>query len=93
MGATEQDGTFRLATNGRDGALLGQHRVVISKSETIGVQAEEGDLSGYMGAGWKLVHHLPPRYADQTSSGLTATVERKINEFTFHLTTESAASQ
>lgn len=73
-GSTGGDGSFTLSTFARDdGALVGRHRVSISKFVTEGVAANELGLEAAPGLQPKAV--LPVRYADPRTSGLEATVE------------------
>ena len=87
-GSTNVDGFFQLQTGSQEGALVGNHRVVISKAETRGISADAEGLSGAVGdGGWQFIEHLPARYSRPTTSGLTADVVANIdNEFTFELT-------
>ncbi len=87
-GSTDEQGNFSLMTGSRDGALVSSHRVVISKSETRGVSADADGLSGaVVDGGWLFVDHLPRRYNDPKTSGLTADVAADDeNHFTFELT-------
>jgi hypothetical protein len=76
-GSTRADGSFTLSTFGRDdGALVGRHRVAISKVTTGDVAVDEFGLEASLpkpGVEPKSV--LPRRYADPATSGLEATVE------------------
>ncbi len=87
-GSTDEQGKFSLMTGSRDGALVSSHRVVISKSETHGVSTDADGLSGaVVDGGWLFVDHLPRRYNDPKTSGLTADVTvGGDNHFTFELT-------
>ena len=86
--STDSEGKFRLMTGSREGALVAGHRVVISKTETRGVSTDSEGLSGaVVDGGWLFVEHLPPRYNDPKTSGLTAdVVADSENSFTFELT-------
>ena len=86
--STDADGNFSLMTGSREGALVANHRVVISKSETRGVNTDSEGLSGVaVDGGWLFVDHLPTRYNDPNTSGLTAeVVAGGENHFTFELT-------
>jgi hypothetical protein len=73
QGAIQLDGTFHLTTlKPNDGALLGGHRVLIMPP------VPGGDAPARP-------HALHPRYADYETSGLTATVEAKVNAITLTL--------
>ena len=86
--STNAEGWFRLQTGSADGALVGNHRVVISKAETHGISADAEGLSGAVSdGGWQFIEHLPARYSRPNTSGLTADVVANTeNEITFELT-------
>ena len=91
-GATDAQGRFSLMTANRPGAVVGDHRVAISKADAFGEevpaeQLENPDLIRSRGLRiFKPTYHIPPRYADVESSGLTATVIEDDNSFEFPLT-------
>ena len=76
-GSTRDDGGFTLSTFARDdGAIVGRHRVSISKFVIEGVAANELGLEAAPGQpGLQPKAALPIRYADPKASGLEATVE------------------
>ncbi len=82
---TDQEGRFRLKTGDLDGAVVGQYGVIITKSESVGVVAEEGEVSGKLGPGWDLINYLPEVYGNPQESGLEATVTEENNDFAFEL--------
>lgn len=86
-GSTAADGGFKLSTFGRDdGALVGRHRVSVSKFVTEGVAVDASGLEaapGQPGAQPKAV--LPVRYADPKASGLEATVDQGGTTVDFNL--------
>lgn len=87
-GTTDAAGHFRLTTGNLNGATLGKHSVVITKSESVGVSAEDGDVSGMLSPNWKLVNHLPSRYASAEMSGLSVEVQAEDNVFPFKLSSK-----
>ncbi|HEY7532629.1 MAG TPA: hypothetical protein VH681_07565 [Nitrospiraceae bacterium] len=78
-GATDADGRFSLITANRAGALVGDHRVVISKDEVVTIPQRHG-LPIY-----RTRYLIPPKYGSVDTSGLTATVIDDDNEFEFKL--------
>ena len=79
-GATDANGRFELFTVNQLGAVIGEHRVAISKTESIAIPQRRG-LPLY-----KTKEHIPPKYGNHESSGLTVTVEDDDNSFKFDLT-------
>jgi hypothetical protein len=79
-GATDEQGRFELITANQTGAAIGEHRVAISKTESIAIPQRRG-LPIY-----KVKEHIPAKYGNYETSGLTATVEDDDNSFTFDLT-------
>jgi hypothetical protein len=81
---TSQDGTFRLRTYvPKDGAPVGTYAVSIEK--TTESQRLPDDPEGLIPPA-EITHHLPKRYRDAKTSGLTAEVtEQGPNEFLFEL--------
>lgn len=86
-GTTNAEGVAVLTTFDRgDGAVLGEHRVKISKDEIEVIK--EADLNDPMSqAEIKTIHHLPQKYGNYKSSGLSASVTAtdKGNAFEFDL--------
>ncbi|QDU59678.1 hypothetical protein Pan216_05100 [Planctomycetes bacterium Pan216] len=74
IGVTDREGRYTLVTSGtRSGAILGEHRVSIS-------------LSADPYSDMPPTQTLPMRYADETTSGLTAhVVASKTNTLDFDL--------
>lgn len=88
---TAEDGSFTLSTfDIGDGALVGVHRVGISKMDVTGFVATEDGLSGKLdGRTIKTRTLVPERYMNPATSGFEATVERgAANRFEFALTSE-----
>ena len=79
-GATDENGRFELITANQPGALIGEHRVAISKTESIAIPQRRG-LPIY-----KTKEHIPPKYGNYESSGLSVTVEDDDNSLKFDLT-------
>lgn len=70
-GSTDSQGAFELHTTNEAGALVGRHRVTISKSELQNV------IDGAPGPGGaKLVWHIPERFSRAEASGLEAEIKR-----------------
>ena len=89
--ATKDDGSFSLTTfQEKDGALVGRHRVAVSKVETTGATAGGDGLSGKLdGRRMRTSWLTPERYGAPATSGLEATVERGgKNVFEFQLTSD-----
>jgi hypothetical protein len=90
-GSTNKEGRFKLMTNNREGAPVGNHRVSIAKADPFGEeippeQLEMADVARRRGLkAFKTKHFIPERYADVDTSGLTATVEDDDNVVDFKL--------
>ncbi len=89
---TDASGKFQLTTlNPQDGAQPGSYQVTISKKEMIDpMSAEEAEAWFHKHAGppppRKIKNDLPEKYADEKSSGLSATVKTgDKNDFHFDL--------
>jgi hypothetical protein len=79
MATTDAEGKFTLTTANHEGALIGPHRVSISKVETIAVPQPRGFPL------YQHKSHIPEKYADVSTSALTAEVQDDDNYFTFDL--------
>jgi hypothetical protein len=94
FGKTDAQGVARLKTYVEgDGAVLGTHKVTIIKVETVGEKpAADQDSPDYAPPTGnepptKLMHHIPTKYDNPGSSGLTAEVTSSgPNDFKFDLT-------
>jgi hypothetical protein len=77
-GSTQSDGSFGLTTFAQgDGAMVGRHRVSVSKIELSGVKATADGLQGMTNSREIQVKHLSPeRHENAATSGLEVTVER-----------------
>lgn len=88
---TAADGAFTLSTfDVGDGAIVGLHRVGITKMDSKGFVSTQDGLSGKLdGRTIQIRFMIPERYMNPGTSGLEATVERgAANRFEFALTTE-----
>lgn len=98
VGMTDENGKFKLTTNGRPGATVGLHKVVITKvtggTETASVPSSpkpedmmkmQKDNMGKKNTGPK--SEIPETYANPETSKLTADVSTKAadNDFSFDL--------
>jgi hypothetical protein len=81
IGTTDAEGRFTLMTANHEGALVGNHKVAISKTQTTTTQVAGDVLPRY---GTK--YFLPEKYASPETSELTATVSDGDNELPFNLT-------
>ena len=91
-GQIQPDGTYELETQQQGkGAVIGSHVVTIKAVEIEGGAPksfeEERSLLGGAGAP-KTTWLVPPRYQDQTTSGLTAQVTEQENTINFDLPAE-----
>jgi hypothetical protein len=88
-GRTNTDGKAKLKTYVEDdGAVVGQHKVLIEKSESVGGSTAAQDSAEYNPNAPPAVtkYLLPKKYSDYGNSGLTAEVKDSgPNEFTFDL--------
>jgi hypothetical protein len=74
IGATNEQGAFTLVTANRPGAVVGEHRVAVSKSEATVIPQRRG-LPIY-----RVKEALPPKFGSVETSGLTATVRDDDNQ-------------
>jgi hypothetical protein len=83
MGTTDAEGKFTLITANHPGALVGEHQVGISKTNTTATQVAGERLPRY-----KTEYFIPEKYGSPATSELTATVSSSgsENHFTFELT-------
>jgi hypothetical protein len=79
MATTDAEGRFSLTTANQRGALIGEHRVSISKVETITIPQRQGFPL------YQHKSHIPAKYGDVTTSGLSASVIDDDNHFEFKL--------
>jgi hypothetical protein len=89
MGTTDAEGKFTLATANHPGALVGNHRVGITKSETIVTQNPGERLPTYNNK-----YLIPSKYSSPATSELTAVVSEDDDEnhFKFDLTGQLGGS-
>ena len=83
-GGTDASGRFNLRTANRDGAMVGKHLVTITKKETKGL----GPFGPTSPEGIKVIWHVPERYSNTKTSGLTASVPGGGEDFKFELTSK-----
>jgi hypothetical protein len=81
-GRTDAQGRYTLQTMDRDGAQSGPHKVSILKAESIGPPPAEDGSGPPRETRW----HVPQRYSNPDSSGLTAEVAEDKTEHNFQLT-------
>jgi hypothetical protein len=79
MATTDTEGKFTLTTANHPGALIGEHRVSISKVETIAIPQQRGFPL------YQHKHEIPEKYADVSTSELTASVVDDDNHIEFDL--------
>ncbi len=79
MGTTDAEGKFALSTANHEGAVIGDHRVAISKDEATAIPQRRGFPV------YQMKHYVPPNFGDAETSGLTATVADDENHFEFNL--------
>jgi hypothetical protein len=79
MATTDSEGKFTLTTANHAGALVGEHRVSISKVDTIAIPQPRGFPL------YQQKHQIPAKYSDASTSELTASVVDDDNHFEFDL--------
>jgi hypothetical protein len=89
-GSTDAHGRFELMTfKTGDGALVGEHRVSVTKMKLSGVTTTDDGLSGTTDpTAIKQEWLTPEKYASPETSGLTATVKKGMDELKFDLVKE-----
>jgi len=89
VGKTDAQGKAQLKTYVEgDGAVVGQHKVLIDKSEAVGGQTVDQNSPQYdpNAPPATIKYHIPKKYSDFANSGLAAEVKDSgPNEFTFDL--------
>lgn len=92
IGSTNDAGEFRIRTYNRDGAVVGQHKVVVIRPDETSffIDPQTNKPVPKMDPRWKLPKSLiPVKYTHLEKSGLTADVKsRARNEFVFELQDE-----
>jgi hypothetical protein len=83
MGVTDAAGAFSLRTVNDDGAVVGDYRVSISKSEQ-----SLHPVPGSRALRHIVKRHVPEKYEGADTSGLTATVAEDENHFEFPLSSK-----
>jgi len=78
--STDENGRFTLSTTNRVGAVIGEHRVSVNKSEIHGL------VDGMPGPdGIRIEWIVPEKYSRVETSGLVKTVNKGQNEIPLHL--------
>ena len=89
-GKTDAQGKAKMKTYVEgDGAVVGTHKVLLDKSESVGGQKVDVDSPQYDPSAppATVKYHVPQKYGNPATSGLSAEVkESGPNEFTFDLT-------
>jgi hypothetical protein len=80
FGTTDSQGHFRLTTANQDGALVGEHRVGISKTQQLAPQVAGEHFPRY-----ETKYLIPQKYGSPETSGLKATVTSDDNQVEFKL--------
>jgi hypothetical protein len=89
QGLTDAQGKFTLTTfDDGDGAIIGEHKVTVTKMQVTGAKATADGLSGTTEAGEiKEVWLVPQIYSVPETSGLTAKVEKGMQPVPLDLKT------
>ena len=86
MFETNEQGEFVLNTRGRDGAVIGEHRVTIVANQPFASAVENQAEATSPEEGKPVVSRIPKKFSDLKNSPLTATVDQTAeNRFEFHL--------
>ena len=80
IGTTDSEGHFTLMTANKDGALIGDHRVSISKTQQLAPQVPGEHFPRY-----ETKYLIPQKYGSPETSELTATVKSGRNQVEFNL--------
>ncbi len=87
-GKTDANGVAEMTTyTSGDGAVLGNHNVMVVKNELTGKEAADQDSAAYdpNATGVKVKGLIPAKYSNPGTSGFVAEVKKGKNEFTFDL--------
>ena len=85
-GTTDTDGRFELMTTNSIGAIRGTHSVVIAKRKYVPIKPGEEPVPGGLRAEW----YSPKKYANPSTSGLSADVGEGDNKFDFELSSKES---
>jgi len=80
IGTTDGDGHFRLMTANQDGALIGDHRVAVTKTQQLAQQVPGEHFPRY-----ETKYIIPQKFGSPETSELTATVTSGKNQVEFEL--------
>lgn len=84
-GTTDATGHFKVRMANQDGVMAGEYLVTITKNETQGVDLLNPKATPVR---QRVIWHIPEKYSNATTSGLTATVPCDNGEFKFDLTSK-----
>ena len=82
MGVTDPSGRFTLITANRPGAVVGEHRVAVSKDISIAITQER------VFPIYQMSSHVASKYGNAETSGLTASVVDDDNEIELKVTSK-----